>query len=35
VVLLSGGVGLTPMVAMLEAIAAEHPNWKPTSCTAR
>lgn len=26
VVLLSGGVGLTPMVAMLEAIAAEHPD---------
>ncbi|MGH1559307.1 hypothetical protein ACRAWD_19820 [Caulobacter segnis] len=26
VVLLSGGVGLTPMVAMLEAIAAEHPT---------
>lgn len=25
VVLLSGGVGLTPMVAMLEAIAADHP----------
>jgi nitric oxide dioxygenase len=26
VVLLSGGVGLTPMVAMLEAIAADHPT---------
>jgi nitric oxide dioxygenase len=26
VVLLSGGVGLTPMVAMLEAIAADHPE---------
>lgn len=26
VVLLSGGVGLTPMVAMLEAIAADHPQ---------
>ena len=26
VVLLSGGVGLTPMVAMLEAIAAHHPD---------
>jgi nitric oxide dioxygenase len=26
VVLLSGGVGLTPMIAMLEAIAAEHPK---------
>ena len=26
VVLLSGGVGLTPMVAMLEAIAARHPD---------
>jgi len=26
VVLLSGGVGLTPMVAMLEAIAADHPD---------
>lgn len=25
-VLLSGGVGLTPMVAMLEAIAADHPD---------
>lgn len=25
VVLLSGGVGMTPMVAMLEAIAADHP----------
>ncbi|MBD9508109.1 NO-inducible flavohemoprotein [Ensifer sp. ENS07] len=26
VVLLSGGVGLTPMVSMLETIAEEHPN---------
>lgn len=26
VVLLSGGVGLTPMVSMVEAIAAEHPR---------
>ncbi|WP_435171390.1 NO-inducible flavohemoprotein [Falsirhodobacter sp. 1013] len=26
VILLSGGVGLTPMVAMAEAIAAEHPG---------
>ncbi|HWT51485.1 MAG TPA: NO-inducible flavohemoprotein [Caulobacter sp.] len=26
VVLLSGGVGLTPMVAMLEAMAADHPQ---------
>ena len=26
VVLLSGGVGLTPMVSMVEAIAAEHPG---------
>lgn len=26
VVMLSGGVGLTPMVAMLEAIAADHPQ---------